>query len=51
MNEEKEEAPLEDPHIHQNHLARERHALGLKKINIVKRNQGTSQCLKVIGTH
>jgi len=35
MNEEEEETPLEDFHIHQNRLARERHALGLKKINTV----------------
>jgi hypothetical protein len=35
MNEEEEEAPLEDPHVHQNRLARERHAPGLKKINTV----------------
>jgi hypothetical protein len=51
MNKEEEEAPLEDPHIHPNHLARERHAPGLKKINMVQRNRGTSQCLKVISTH
>jgi hypothetical protein len=35
MNEEEEETPLEDLRIHQNRLARERHALGLKKINTV----------------
>jgi hypothetical protein len=26
MNEEEEEAPLEDPHVHRNRLALERHA-------------------------
>jgi hypothetical protein len=31
MNEEEEEAPLEDPHVRQNRLAWERHAPGLKK--------------------
>jgi hypothetical protein len=35
MNKEEEEAPLEDPCIHRNHLAQERHAPSLKKINIV----------------
>jgi hypothetical protein len=30
MNEEEEKAPLEDPCVHQNRLARERHALDLK---------------------
>ncbi len=35
MNEEEEEAPLEDPRICRNRLAWERHAPGLKKINTV----------------
>ncbi len=35
MNEKEEEAPLEDSCICRNHLARERHAPGLKKINTV----------------
>jgi hypothetical protein len=35
MNEEEEEAPLEDLRVRRNHLARERHAFGLKKINTV----------------
>jgi hypothetical protein len=35
MNEEEEEAPLEDPCVRQNRLARERHAPNLKKINMV----------------
>jgi hypothetical protein len=35
MNKEEEEAPLEDPHVRWNHLAQERHAPGLKKINMV----------------
>jgi hypothetical protein len=35
MNKEEEEAPLEDPRVHLNRLARERHAPGLKKINMV----------------
>jgi hypothetical protein len=30
MNEEEEEAPLEDPRVHWNRFARERHALDLK---------------------
>ncbi len=30
MNEEEEEALLEDPHVHRNRLAQERHAPGLK---------------------
>jgi hypothetical protein len=51
MKEEKEEAPSEDPLVHQNCLAQEKHAPGLKKINTVERNQGTSECPKVMGTH
>jgi hypothetical protein len=35
MNEEKEEAPLEDPRVRWNRLAQERHAPNLKKINTV----------------
>jgi hypothetical protein len=35
MNNEEEEAPLEDPRIRPSCLARERHAPGLKKINMV----------------
>jgi hypothetical protein len=35
MNEEEEEAPLKDSCVHRNHLARERHAPGLKEINTV----------------
>jgi hypothetical protein len=35
MNEEEEEAPLEDSCIRRNHLAREKHAPDLKKINKV----------------
>ncbi len=31
MNEEEEEAPLDDPRIRWNRLARERHAPGLQK--------------------
>jgi hypothetical protein len=30
MNEEEEEAPLEDPRVHRNRLTHERHAPGLK---------------------
>jgi hypothetical protein len=35
MNEEKEEAPLEDLRVRQNRLAQERHAPSLKKLNMV----------------
>jgi hypothetical protein len=35
MNEEEEEALLEDPRVYRNRLARERHTPGLKKINTV----------------
>ncbi len=35
MNEEEEEAPLEDPRVRRNRLARERHIPSLKKINTV----------------
>jgi hypothetical protein len=35
MNQEEEEAPLEDPCVRRNRLAQERHTLGLKKINTV----------------
>jgi hypothetical protein len=35
MNKEEEEAPLEDPRVRLNRLAQERHAPGLKKINMV----------------
>jgi hypothetical protein len=34
MNKEEEEAPLEDSSVCSNRLARERHAPGLKKINM-----------------
>jgi hypothetical protein len=35
MNEEEEEAPLEDLRFRWNRLAQERHAPGLKKINTI----------------
>jgi hypothetical protein len=35
MNEEEEEAPLEDSCVRRNRLARERHVPGLKKINTI----------------
>jgi hypothetical protein len=35
MNKEEEEAPLEDSRIRRNRFAQERHAPGLKKINMV----------------
>jgi hypothetical protein len=35
MNEEEEEAPLEDPRNRRNRLTRKRHAANLKKVNTV----------------
>jgi hypothetical protein len=47
MNKEEEEAPLEDPHVWWNHLAKERPALDFKKKKWFKEAEGTSQCPKV----
>jgi hypothetical protein len=38
MNEEEEEAPLEDPCVYRNRLAWEKHAPGLKKKNGLKKS-------------
>jgi hypothetical protein len=43
MNEEEEEAPLKDPHIHQNCLARERHAAWSEKQRATNANQWATQ--------
>jgi hypothetical protein len=51
MKEEEEEALLEDLCVRRNRFARERHAPSLKKINMILKNEGTSQCPKVMGTH
>ncbi len=35
MNKEQEEAPLEDPRVRRNHLARERHAIRSEEQRVV----------------
>jgi hypothetical protein len=39
MNEEEEEAPLEDPRIRRNRLARERHAARFEKQHAINANR------------
>jgi hypothetical protein len=46
MNEEEEEAPLEDPHIHRNYLTRERHVARSEEQRATDASQRVAQLFK-----